>query len=238
LRQQPSTFQGASPPTSFLKHADEQTVAGLAVVSRAVEEHHLGNADFSQWGVIAAPRFLGRAALAVALARFAAEGAWGISPHLIPHRSLHSLSGTVSQALKIHGPNYGVGGGSDGAAEALLAGSAMLADGQVPGLWLILTGFDPELEPNDPTDGNVPLPNVDCVAAALALIPATAASAGPLLSISGCGAGTADTRQWPWFNLEDFADVLGNGTASGQWRLRCGGWLRWEPVEAAVEICP
>ena len=94
--------------------------------------------SFRDWGVVAAPRFLGQPAMAAALKRFQAEGAWGVSPHLIPHRSLHSISGTVSQALKIHGPNFGVGGGPGGPADALLAAAAMLEGQHLPGVWLVL----------------------------------------------------------------------------------------------------
>ncbi|MGH6681122.1 MAG: hypothetical protein ACREDL_19840, partial [Bradyrhizobium sp.] len=100
-RRNPGSTCGEPLPASFLKHADEQTVAGLGAVYRAIQKAGLQTTNFRDWGVVAAPRFLGRPAMAAALQRFAAEGAWGVSPHLIPHRSLHSISGTVSQALKI-----------------------------------------------------------------------------------------------------------------------------------------
>src|SRR5205823_2855913 len=110
----------------------------------AIHRHGLAGTRFTDWGVLAAPRYLGRSAMAVALQRFAAEGAWGLSPHLIPHHSLHSVSGTISQALKINGPNIGVGGGPGSGAEAFLAATALLSAGQVPGVWVVLTGWDPE----------------------------------------------------------------------------------------------
>jgi hypothetical protein len=155
-------------PASFLKHADEQTVAGLAAVFKAVHVGELQTTDFSDWGVLAAPRFLGRPAMAAALQRFKAEGAWGVSPHLIPHRSLHSISGTVSQALKIHGPNFGIGGGHGAAAEALLAATAMLEGQKLPGVWVVLTCLDPE----QPPDVNgLPAAGTQCVGLALALTP-------------------------------------------------------------------
>ena len=238
LRQRPGLLQGAQLPASFLKHADEQTVAGIAAVSQAIESHGLNHTDFSSWGVIAAPRFLGRAALAVALARFANEGAWGISPHLIPHRSLHALSGTVSQALKIHGPNYGVGGGADGAAEALLAGSALLADGQVPGLWIVLTGFDPELVPANPGAAEAPPCSTDCMAVALALVSTDQRSHGPFLTVGAGQTSASDVAALPEFDLEDFAGILHSGETSARRRLRCGGWVGWEHAETAVEMCP
>jgi hypothetical protein len=225
-------------PSSFLKHADEQTVAGLAALGEAIRGHGLQDTDFSRWGVIAAPRFLGRAALAVALNRFAAEGAWGISPHLIPHRSLHALSGTVSQALKIHGPNYGVGGGADGAAEALLVASALLADREIPGVWVVLTGFDPELEPADPADNGAAPPVTDCIAVALALVHAGASADARVLTVGANGVGERDTSAWPLFCLEDLAAVVAEGGGEAAWQLRCGGWAAWEFSGAAAETCP
>jgi hypothetical protein len=238
LRQNPGPFPRGPLPTAFLKHADEQTVAGMAAVSRAIHGHGLKDHDFGRWAVIASPRFLGRAALAVALARVAAEGAWGISPHLIPHRSLHALSGTVSQALKIHGPNYGVGGGADGAAEALLAASAVLADGEVPGLWVILTGFDPELVPPDPTDTTAARPVAECIAVALALMPEGNGQPGWFLSIGVSGEAARSIPPLPLFTLEGFAATLAQPSAPAHWRLRCGGWTLLEHLEATGEICP
>ena len=92
FRQQP----GRSLPANFLKHADEQTVAGIAAVFQAIDRGGLTGTHFTHWGVLAAPRFLGRALLAVTFERFAVEGAWGISPHVIPHRSLHAVAGVSS----------------------------------------------------------------------------------------------------------------------------------------------
>src|SRR5437764_3439991 len=132
---------------------------------------------------------MGRAAMAQALQRFAAEGAWGISPHLIPHRSLHSLSGTVSQALKIHGPNFGVGGGPNGAAEALQAAAALLAGDRLPGVWVVLTGWEPE--PVIDRAGRV-LNESFCHGAALALVAAREGRPGLRLRVvPGAAAGAA-----------------------------------------------
>src|SRR5262249_38828752 len=133
---------------------------------------------FTDWAVLAAPRFLGRTALAQALNRFALEGAWGISPHLIPHHSLHSLSGTISQALTIHGPNYGIGGGPDAASKALLTAAALLTADRLPRLWVGLTGYDPApLRPLAAT-GNLAAatPPTQCNAVALALVSADRAT--------------------------------------------------------------
>ncbi len=82
------------------------------------------------------------------LRSFKAEGVWGTSPHLIPHFALHSPSGTISLALGLHGPNLGVGGGLHAAAEGFLAAMTWLSAGVVPGVWLVLSGWSPELIPD------------------------------------------------------------------------------------------
>lgn len=168
LRRQPGPVPGEPLPAALLKHADEQTVAGLCAVNQAIAKAGWQTTRFCDWGVVAAPRFLGRPAMAAALQRFAAEGAWGVSPHLIPHRSLHSISGTVSQALKIHGPNFGVGGGPEGHIEALLAATALLVRKQLPGVWVVLTCLSPSLPPDEA--GQMP-PGTQAVGMALALMP-------------------------------------------------------------------
>src|SRR5262249_3067255 len=146
-----------------------QTVAGLAAVLAAARGPGLGGVCFRDWAVLAAPHFFGRSCMAASLERYRAEGAWGVSPHIIPHRSLHSLSGTVSQALQIQGPNFGVGGGGGGTAEALLAAAALLAHGRAPGAWVVVTAVQPDLALT--AEGGY-APGSVCVGLALALAPA------------------------------------------------------------------
>jgi hypothetical protein len=166
LRRRPGPVWGEPLPASFLKHADEQTVAGLAAVYHAIHDHGLADTCFTDWGVLAAPCHQGRAAVAGALLRFRAEGAWGVSPHLIPHRSLHSTSGTVSHALQIHGPNFGVGGGHGAAGEVLLAAVALLERKRLPGVWVILSSI---CENRAPLPQGEPAPGAVWVGQALAL---------------------------------------------------------------------
>jgi hypothetical protein len=187
LRRQPGPPCGGEPwPANFLKHVDDQTVAGLAAVLRAIADHHLvppGCPDpFRDWGVLATPRYLGRPLLTQALPRFQTEGAWGVSPHLIPHRSLHSISGTMSQALKIHGPNFGVGGGPGGELEALLAGVALLDHMNLPGVWIVFTQLVPDGH-CDPATGR-PAPDTEVCGLALALTPLAASPSSPVLELS------------------------------------------------------
>jgi hypothetical protein len=223
VRQKPGRVSGEALPPSFLKHADDQTVAGIAAVLRAVEVHGLHATPFQDWGVVAASRFMGRTALAAALVRFKAEGAWGISPHLIPHRSLHSLSGTVSQALKIHGPNFGSGGGPGSATDALLTAAALLHDGRLPGVWVVLTGWDPE--PASDEQGRVITPDCVCNAAALALV---AAAPGARLALRVVPADTEARRNGDRnpFSLEALVRVLSDPAGlptSIVWQLPFGG---------------
>jgi hypothetical protein len=162
LRREPGP--GIKLPNSFLRHADEQSLAALAVVGRAAEGMPT---DFTTWGIVAGPRYLGRAGTAASLHSYHQEGAWGVSPHLIPHRSLHGVSGSISLALKSHGPNFGAGGGPGAAGDVLLAGVALLAEGGLPGVWVVATGWQPEAVPD--RTGEVAPPS-DCVALALALV--------------------------------------------------------------------
>ena len=169
LRKKPGPGAGESLPNNFLKHTDEQTVASLAAVLQAIERFGLSATNFHDWGVVAAPAFLGRATLVAALQHYAEEGAWGISPHFIPHCSQHAVAGTISQALKIHGPNFGTGGGPAGTMEAFLAGAVLLEGNQLPGVWAVASAWEPEMIPDG--DGNATA-NCICKAVALALVPA------------------------------------------------------------------
>jgi hypothetical protein len=166
-------------PPSLLRYSDEQTVAGTAAVFAAIEAIGTGPDRFEGWGVVAASRYLGRATMAAALRSFKAEGVWGTSPHLIPHFALHSPSGTISLALGLQGPNVGAGGGLHAAAEGFLAALTWLTAGVVPGVWLVLSGWSPELIPERsggaaaaarvPEDPPI---DIQCQALALALRPA------------------------------------------------------------------
>jgi hypothetical protein len=161
----PDGWAGVAP--SLLRNSDEQTVVGTAAVFTAISRACLRRSELANWGVVAASRYLGRANLALALQSFMAEGVWGTSPHLIPHFALHSPAGTISIALGTHGPNLGVGGGLYAAAEGFLTALTWLANANLPGVWLVLSGWSPELVPgrcgSDKADG-------ECQALALALV--------------------------------------------------------------------
>jgi hypothetical protein len=238
LRRPQDPRTGEPLPPSLLKNSDDQTVAALAAVCRAIRDHGLGHRDFTDWGVVAAPRFLGRAAMGQVLHRFRQEGAWGISPHLIPHRSLHAVSGTISLALGIHGPNFGIGGGPGADCEGLLAAAALVGGGDVPGVWAVLSGYDPEIVPADPTDPATGEPPgvPPCMAVALALMAAGPGANGLLLEVGQPAADGADLAgAWPPLTLEGLGAALAEGGPHGKWKLSCGGWV--EMKRGAAENC-
>lgn len=158
LRKAPGPLGGRKAPPSLLKHADHQTVLGLSAVLRAVHDFGWADRSFGEWGLIAAPRFLGRIIAAGAMERFKKQGAPGMSPLIIPTLSLHAVAGSLSLALKTHGFNYGVGGGHGHLAEALLAGLAARDDNGVPGVWVVVTQFSPEPVPD--VSGNSTNPSI------------------------------------------------------------------------------
>jgi hypothetical protein len=242
LRQKPGPAPGYPLPTGFLRHADDQTVTGVAAVLQAISSHGLGSHRFTEWGVLAAPRFLGRVVLAGAVQRFLAEGAWGVSPHIIPHRMLHSMSGTVSQALKIHGPNLGVGGGPGGLLEALRVAAAMLHGDRLPGLWVVLTGWDPEPIP----DALAAAPaGAGCVGLALALTAARPHWRGRRLRLVPAEQDRPPRRKPPrgtdldLLSLESLLAALtvpDVRTAAVVWQLEDGGRLELDQPEAAKSL--
>ena len=118
-----------------------------------------------------------------------------------------------------------------------MAAGALLANGELPGLWAILTGFDPELVPADPLDANAPAPVTECLAVALALMPPAPGQSGICLTVGAAGTDELDGAEWPEFSLENLAYALAGGETVMQWGLRCGGWAVWEHAEADAEMC-
>jgi hypothetical protein len=236
MRRPPDPRTGEPLPASLLKNADDQTVAALAAVAEAIRAHGLAGFDFRDWAVVAAPRFVGRAAMGHVLHRFRQEGAWGISPHLIPHRSLHAVSGTLSLVLKIYGPNFGIGGGPQAESEGLAVAAALVGSGGLPGVWAVLTGYDPEAIPPDPAApsadgqaGYVP----PCTAVALALTAPEENPGGLQLRLSQPRAAGAAVSGWPVLTLDALAAALAEGAPlSGAWRLGCGGWVELKRTAA------
>ena len=136
----PPIVKAIGPKT--LRFADEQTVAGMSAILQAIHAWGWQQESFADWGVLSAPRFLGRMITAFNSSRTMHDPSFSISPHIIPNFCLHSVSGAVSVALGIHGPNFGIGGGPDAVPEGIVAALSVLAEKRVPGVWLILSEFD------------------------------------------------------------------------------------------------
>lgn len=212
---------GAPFAPNFLKASEEQTVVGLAAVARAAGTLGLHGEAMADWGVIAAPRSLARLAAADGLRRFEQGGVWKVSPFLVPHHSLHSVSGTISQAFRMYGPNFGVGGTADAVIEGLLSALALLDGSRLAGLWLVLSECDPEPVP-DPE--GVSTNAVTYRALALGFRPAAAGRELVRLRLS------ADHRQAAPAQpptVAELAGFLGAATRPDHWS--CGlGWGRLE----------
>jgi hypothetical protein len=228
VRKEPGPGVGTALPSNFLKHADEQTVAGLSAVLHAIADFGMADTCFRDWGIVAAPCFLGRITLASALEQFAIDGPWGLSPHFIPHKSQHAVSGTISLALKIHGPNFGAGGGPTSAVESLLAGAVLLTDDSVPGVWVVITDWDPELIPV--RDGEADGSSL-CTAVALALTSHQPGSFNPILKIARVPGAAHVYEAEP--ALADVTAVLsslarrGRAETSVGWKSTGGGWIEF-----------
>ena len=180
LRKRPGELRSMSLESNVIRHADEQTLAALVAIGQAQQKWSSPPSDFAAWGIVASSRYLGRSIFSQSLAKFDREGPWGTSVQVIPHRSLHSPSSTISLALGCRGPNIGVGGGNDGEAQALLTAASLLDEFDLPGVWLVLTGWNPELNVDAGTGAAV---ETQCQALALALRPPMGEVAGSHLHI-------------------------------------------------------
>jgi hypothetical protein len=227
-RRQPPPLTGQPLAASLVKHSDDQTLVAIAALHAAISTHAWWGRSFTDWGVVAASNFFGRGGNAHTIQRFAQEGAWGVSPHMIPHHSLHAVSGTISQLLKIHGPNFGISGAAHACQEAFLIAGALLAEANLPGLWLLLTGHEREWVPVD--NGKTVEPaRLVCEAVALALVPAANGEDGLMLHVGPDlhRVGLAD------LTLDAFVNALeAPGPMRGQWRLPGTGWVE---LEAATQ---
>lgn len=178
MRRRVPEVPGLEIAPGFLKPVDEQTVCVFHAVAQAILSAGLRVTDLKEWGALAAPRFLGRVFDAATFHRFLQIGGGGVSVHLIPQQSQHAVSGAISVALGMQGPNFGIGGGPRSLSEGLLTAFSAYDPSVVPGLWVLLSEFTPEAWPD--RQGKHTTPAV-CHALALALShePAT----GPRLAL-------------------------------------------------------
>lgn len=213
-------------PPSLVKHADHQSVVAIAAVLRAVESHGWHDRSFAEWTVIAAPRFLGRVSVTGAAERFKRIGVPGMSPLIIPTLSLHAVSASVSLVLESRGFNFGVGGGPGHLVEGLLA-SLGTSDSPSPGgVWLVITGFDPEPIP-DVLGRESTIPTA-AYGVALGLTPAEASTARHTLRIVP----TSAVSEAPSPDLVALADFLAAPLNSATTRK----WFCPIPGGGAIEL--
>lgn len=227
-RKQPAPMAPKPFSPSLLRHSEDQTVAALWATCAAAA--NLGDIAFAGWGVVAGPCLMGRGGQAASLARFAKEGPWGISPHTIPHHSLHAVSGTISQIFQTHGPNFGVGNGPRPSADAWLTAATLLSEGMLPGLWLVIVGHKEEYLP---AFAGSPASRVECEAVSLALGPASTGPGTHLRISTEDLTGDRDPAflaSLPVFALGDLTDELRRSDASpaGMWRIPGMGWIEIE----------
>jgi hypothetical protein len=164
-RKSPAAWTPTIAPAPSLKHADDQTVTSLVAARRVCDQFAPIAIDFSDWGLVAAPRFLGRAAVGRTLRRYPVDGAWGVSMQLIPQHMLHSPASMLCIALGLKGAAIGAGGGPEGESEAAMAAIGILRQGAA-GVWLVWSGWEPELIVS-PTSEETS--DARCVAVALAI---------------------------------------------------------------------
>lgn len=165
-RRAPHLPAGVSLPASFFKHSDPQTILGYAAVAQAVEQAGLPLETYRQWSVVGATKFVGRTVGFGLMTRFLEVGSSASSVHIISQLSLHSLSAAISVAFGMQGANWGAGGGPAAASEALLAAASSFDPSFMPGLWVVMTEWQPEPIPG--MDGRNTI-NSSCHALALAL---------------------------------------------------------------------
>lgn len=165
---------------SVLRHSDEQTLTALVAIKDAIERFESPPDHFHDWGVVFSSRYLGRTAFAQSLNKFAVDGPWNVSVQVVPNRSLHSPASMLGLALGCHGPCVGVGGGLDGETDAWLTATSLLDRHQLPGMWLIFSGW----EPDERIDiEGTPLTETTCTALVLALQPGSGTTGAARLKI-------------------------------------------------------
>lgn len=135
-----------------MRHMEDQTVAAMEAVRQARAMNP--QLTFENWAVLACPVLPGRATFRENLKRYAEEGAFAISPQVIPQCSLHSLPGQLSIILGAHGPNLGVGGWPGTEDQVWSTAWAIQKAVEPEGLWLIWTCQESDL-PDAPDSSRI-----------------------------------------------------------------------------------
>ena len=144
---------------------------------------------------------------------------------------LAKLGTGLLRELRIYGPNFGIGGGPNAGPDALLLAAAMMMDEHLPGLWVVLTGYEAEWIPS----AAGPTPPPPCQAVALSLAPSKIGAAGIHLSFGQAQSETEIDPSLADFQLGLLADEWTDqqGIPEGRWRLSATNWVRLDR-----EACP
>jgi hypothetical protein len=232
-----------APPSRFaaniaapsLKHTDEQAVAALVALDRAMTAAGMSNEACHRWGVISTSSYVGRNASAAIRDRFLAEGAWGVSVHATPHRSLHSIASTISLGLQNHGPSFGSGGAPGQEPSGLMAAAGFLQSGQCDGIWLLLTAWLPELAVD--VKGQ-PIGESTCLGVALGLVAQPAVTSVGRVRIrmldEQSPAAAAAASPQPVVNLTEF--LADEGLKSSVWSCLPSPWMKLEIELSSADL--
>lgn len=227
LRKNPILLSGKS-PVSQLKLVDDQAVLATTAVLRAIDTQAWHDHSFVDWGVVSAPRYLGRLRMALTFSRYQRLGLPGVNPLAIPTMSLHAVAGTVGLILGSHGPNFGVGGGPNHLAEGLLTALAVLHDQRSPGVWLIATCFDPEPIPDEEGKTSTATVGYGVALALTASVARQSLRLGPSSTSAAAPAGTVP-------NLVEYFDQ--NEKVAATWSTAVGGGAALEITATTVTPC-
>jgi hypothetical protein len=226
FRKTAPAFPGVDLPGHFFKHADEQTIVALRAVEQAAERYGIDTRELTGWGLVAAPRYIGRLTGANVLYKFPRGGTTSVSPHIVAQCSLHSVAGAASIALGMHGPNVGIGGGRFAIADGLVAALTLFETACVPGVWLLVSEFDAEPLPDE--EGR-PLNDPTCHAVALALVPG--GSGASQLTLRLGGQANSRGQECPEPTVNEIAACIG-----GAQRGLAARWAAWLPWGGRVEM--
>ncbi|MEY4180178.1 MAG: hypothetical protein RLY70_3752 [Planctomycetota bacterium] len=153
------------------KLGDEQTMVAAEAMFRAIDSAGWSGRSFEDWGIVAAPQFLGRLRMWSAIERYRALEVRGASPRHIPTVSQHAVAGTLSVIFQCRGPCFGAGGSQGSLLDGFVNAASLAAGGIAPGFWLAISQWSPEPLPQASVADNGA---ARCHAAVLALLPPVA----------------------------------------------------------------
>jgi hypothetical protein len=144
----------------------------------------------------------------------------------------------VSIALKSHGMNVGVGGGTETVSQTMLAAAGLARDDRLAGMWIVMTDHAPHPFTEAAGKSSGPL----CHALAFALVKASADLAGARLRVLPTGwtspTDTLEIRSNPLRVADLTRSLAGLDGQNLRWQLDSGGWLEWQPDRARRILQP